>query len=221
VIVAGHNRESGTETVERLLADDQPGLFTAIGELHWYASSHRRWINDLSIRAGGSVLEVGSATGALTAFLESSGFGVTGLDNSSDMVSRGQSEHPELDLIVGDATALPHDDDVFDAVVAASVINVVPDATAVLSEMRRVCAPGGIVSVLVPSTGFTGEDLDTLIGTLGLTDFSEAALTKWHQGPPKMNRKQLGDLLGGVGLEHIVTHSYLDGMLVAATATVR
>jgi len=116
---------------------------------------------------------------------------------------------------------LPYDDNTFDAVVAASVINIVADAKPVLSEMHRVCAPGGTVSVLVPSTDFTDEDLDALIETRGLTEFSRAALTKWHRGPPKTSRSHLETLLRNVDLGPTVTRRYLDGILIAATATAR
>jgi hypothetical protein len=84
--------------------------------------------------------------------------------------------------------------------------------------MRRVCAPGGAVSVLVPSTDFTDDGLDTLIATLGLTGFSQAALTKWHRAAPKMSRSQLNTHLLRAGLEPVVSHGYLGGMLIAATA---
>jgi hypothetical protein len=87
--------------------------------------------------------------------------------------------------------------------------------------MQRVCAPGGTVSVLVPSTDFTDQDLDALIETLGLTGFSQAALTKWHRSAPKMSRSQLETLLRSVDLEPVTTSSYLNEMLRAATATAR
>ncbi len=215
------DRVRGAARVETLLTHDQPGFFAAIGELDWYLGSHRRWIDELGFRAGDRVLEVGCATGALTAYLADIGCRVTGLDRSDDMIRRARNDHPHLDLAVGDATLLPHDDNAFDAVVAASVINVVPDAKLVVSEMQRVCAPGGTVSVLVPSTDFTDQDLDALIETLGLTGFSQAALTKWHRSAPKMSRSQLETLLRSVDLEPVTTSSYLNEMLRAATATAR
>jgi SAM-dependent methyltransferase len=210
----------GAARVAALLADDQPTLFAEIGELDWYAGSHRSWIDDLGVRAGDSVLEVGCATGALSAYLDGIGGRVTGLDNSDDMITRGRQDHPGLNLVVGDATSLPYDDGAFTVVVAASVINVVPDAELALSEMHRVCAPGGVLSVLVPAAGFSGGDLDNLIDTLGPTGFSKAALTKWHTGPPKMSPSQLESLLGSVGIEAVATRSYLNGMLLATTGTV-
>jgi ubiquinone/menaquinone biosynthesis C-methylase UbiE len=136
------------------------------------------------------------------------------------MIHRAREDHPHLDLHVGDATMLSFDDHAFDAVVAASVINVVADAETVLSEMHRVCAPGGTVSVLVPSTGFTDEDLDVLIDTLELTGFSRAALTKWHRGPTKTSKSHLEDLFQSADLGPVVTRRYLDGMLIAASAQV-
>lgn len=202
-----------------MLAHDQPGLFAAIGELDWYSDSHRQWIDDQELDASDRVLEVGCATGALTSYLAASGYRVTGLDSSVDMITRAANDHPQLEFVVGDATALSYEDDTFDAVVAASVINVVPDATQVLSEMHRVCRPDGTMSVLVPSSGFTNDDHGTLIESLELTGFSEAALRKWHRGPPKMSSPQLETLFGSVGLVPVTTRRYLDGMLIAVSAT--
>jgi ubiquinone/menaquinone biosynthesis C-methylase UbiE len=220
-VTAGNlDKDRGAEEVETLLANDQPGLFAAIGELGWYAQSHRSWIDDQGLRAGDRVLEVGCATGALTAYLADIGYQVTGLDRSDDMIRRARNDHPGLDLLVGDATSLPHDSGVFDAVVAASVVNVVPDAELVMSEMKRVCVPGGTISVLVPSTDFTDVDFDGLIATLDLTGFSAAALTKWHRSAPKMSPSKVASLFRGAGLEPAKPASYLSGMLVAVTATV-
>jgi SAM-dependent methyltransferase len=211
-------RTADAARVDEMLGHDQPGLFAAIGELDWYSGSHRQWIDDQDLEAGDRVLEVGCATGALTSYLAGNGYRVTGLDRSTDMITRAGKDHPQLEFVVGDATSLSYDDNAFDAVVAASVINVVRDAKQVLSEMQRVCVPGGTVSVLVPASGFTDDDHDTLIETLGLAGFSEAALTKWHRGPPKMSRSQLETLFRSVDLEPAITRSYLDGMLIAATA---
>lgn len=194
------NRAVGAAAVEALLAIDQQRFFAAIGDL---------------------VLEVGCATGALAANLAARGYRVSGLDRSDDMIRRARSDHPHLDLCVGDATALPYDDNAFDGVVAASVINIVPDGRHVLFEMHRVCTPGGAISVLAPATDFTDEDLDTLIETLGVTGFSQAALTKWHRGPSKMSRPQLEALFRSAGLDSVATGTYLDGMLISATARTR
>lgn len=203
-----------------MLANSQPRFFATIGDLDWYSGSHRQWIDELGLSVDDRVLEIGCATGALTSYLADSGFHATGLDRSSAMIDHARKGHPHLDLRVGDATSLPYDEDAFDAVVAASVVNVVDDAKQVVSEMRRVCAPGGTVSVLVPSVDFTDEDLDALTETLGLTGFSRAALTKWHRGPTKQSGTQLDALLRSVDLEPVAIRSYLGGMLITASAIV-
>jgi len=213
------DRVRGAVRLEALLARDQPGLFAAIGELDWYSGSHRRWIDDQGFRAGDRVLEVGCATGALTAYLADIGCSVTGLDRSDDMIRRARNDHPHLDLLVGDATLLPYDNHAFDGVVAASVINVVPDPEVVLTEMQRVCTPGGTVSVLVPSADFFDNNLDALVETLELRGFSEAVLSKWHRSAPKMSPVQLERLCHSAHLESVTTRSYLEGMLLAVTAT--
>ena len=210
----------GTVEVETLLAQSQPRFFAAIAELDWYSGSHLHWIDDLDLRAGDRVLEVGCATGALTTHLDDGGYRVTGLDRSSSMIRRAKKTYPHLDFHVGDATELPYADSAFDVVVAASVVNIVADAKAVMSEMARVCVPGGTVSVLVPSTDFIDDDLDALIEKLSLTGFSRAALTKWHGSAPKKSRSQIEALFESVGLDPVATRSYLDGMLIAIATTV-
>jgi SAM-dependent methyltransferase len=214
-----HVEDSGTAEVERLLADDQPELFAAIGALDWYASSHRRWVDGLNLGIGTAVLEVGCATGALTAHLAGRGFRVTGLDSSEDMIARGRRDHPDQNLVVGDVMSLPYDSGSFDVVVAASVVNIVSDPENALLEMQRVCVPGGVVSVLAPSVGFSDADLDALVEKMGVTGFSAAALTKWHRGPSKMAASALESLFIDGGAESVVTSSYLSGMLCAVTAT--
>ncbi len=216
-----YDREPGTREVEAMLEESPVHFFAAIGELEWYSRTHRHWIDDLGLRVGDRVLEVGCATGTLTAYLADNGYRATGFDRSNAMIRQARNDHPDLNFSVGDAARLPYDDDTFDAVVAASVINVVSDSESVLSEMHRVCAPGGTVAVLVPSTDFTDDGFDALIESLGLEGFSRAALAKWHRSAMKMSRSHLAALLATAGLGLAVTHSYLEGMVIAATATVQ
>ena len=50
----------------------------------------------------------------------------------------------------GDAARLPFDDAVFDRVIAAEVLEHVPDDTAAMAELVRVLRPGGTLAVTVP-----------------------------------------------------------------------
>jgi SAM-dependent methyltransferase len=56
---------------------------------------------------------------------------------------------PRASFRAGDAMALPVDDDAFDVVAAALVLNFVPDQSAALAEMCRAARPGGTVAAYV------------------------------------------------------------------------
>ena len=51
----------------------------------------------------------------------------------------------------GDATRLPFPDGVFDRVIAAEVLEHIPEDTAALSELARVLRPGGTIAITVPA----------------------------------------------------------------------
>ncbi|HEY3732977.1 MAG TPA: class I SAM-dependent methyltransferase [Streptosporangiaceae bacterium] len=51
----------------------------------------------------------------------------------------------------GDATAMPFPDDSFDRVIAAEVLEHIPDDQQAMSEIARVLRPGGVAAVTVPT----------------------------------------------------------------------
>jgi len=53
-------------------------------------------------------------------------------------------------VIVGDALKLPFDDGCFDRVIAAEVLEHIPDDTTAIRELTRVLRPGGTIAVTVP-----------------------------------------------------------------------
>ena len=52
--------------------------------------------------------------------------------------------------LVGDALALPFDDGAFDRVIAAEVLEHIPDDRGAIAELARVLRPGGTMAVTVP-----------------------------------------------------------------------
>jgi SAM-dependent methyltransferase len=53
--------------------------------------------------------------------------------------------------VAGDGTALPFGSDVFDRVIAAEVLEHIPDDQRALAEIARVLRPGGLLAVTVPA----------------------------------------------------------------------
>ncbi len=79
---------------------------------------------------------------------------VVGLDPSEAMLEVGRRKcrraglADRVELVTGDGSALPFDDDSYAACTIAFGIRNVPNRLACLGEMRRVVRPGGVVAVL-------------------------------------------------------------------------
>lgn len=101
---------------------------------------------------GGTVLEVGVGTG-LALPLYGLQMRVTGVDYSTDMLDKARAKVADqgLSQVVAlhrmDARALEFPDDSFDSVAAMHVLSVVPEPERVLTEMTRVCKPGGKIVI--------------------------------------------------------------------------
>jgi SAM-dependent methyltransferase len=54
--------------------------------------------------------------------------------------------------VQGDALALPFADGAFDRIIAAEVLEHIPDDESAIAELARVLAPGGLMAVTVPAT---------------------------------------------------------------------
>jgi SAM-dependent methyltransferase len=59
-------------------------------------------------------------------------------------------EGAEADIKQGDALAMPFADEEFDRIVAAEVLEHIPDDRAAIAELVRVLRPGGTIAVTVP-----------------------------------------------------------------------
>ena len=106
----------------------------------------RKMIADflLNERAGGVLLDVGCGTGNLTKyFLGKSGWEVTGIDISEEMVKLAEKRLSGFQFFIRAAEETFLNDASFDAVMGFSVLHHIPDLRIFFDEVRRVLKPGG------------------------------------------------------------------------------
>ena len=108
-----------------------------------YVAGHQRVLDGLT---SGSILDVACGTGTLLAIAGQRGLRCYGVDLSQGMLERARAKAADADLRIGDFENLPYPGDCFDCVVATNAIGSVKvNPSSVLSEMMRVCKPGGEV----------------------------------------------------------------------------
>lgn len=118
----------------------------------------------LGVRPGDRLLDVGAGAGRHAFEAMRRGAHVTAVDSDAGQVKdvswmlRGLAEQdPGVAAagatgraLVGDATALPFSEKSFDRIIAAEVLEHVPEDRAALGELARVLEPGGTIAVTVP-----------------------------------------------------------------------
>jgi len=92
------------------------------------------------------------------------------------MISLAGSKNKDIEFIAENVLDLAFDIDLFDGVVAASLMNIVDDKSKAMNELSRTCKKGGVVTILVPLAGFNDGGLESLQASLRNSGFSYAAM---------------------------------------------
>ncbi|MGH7948973.1 MAG: class I SAM-dependent methyltransferase [Candidatus Binataceae bacterium] len=117
-----------------------------------FVDHERDVIDSLNLRPGQRVLEVGVGTGisldSYPAYVH-----VVGIDPSAGMLAQAvakayENQLSQIELREGDALNLDFPDSSFDWVTTFHVMTVVPDPKRMMSEMVRVCKPGGRIAIV-------------------------------------------------------------------------
>jgi demethylmenaquinone methyltransferase / 2-methoxy-6-polyprenyl-1,4-benzoquinol methylase len=130
--------------------DGMNAAISGFQEQRW----RRRVVRAAELRPGMHALDVACGTGKVSADLlarVSPDGGVLGVDFSPGMIERARSTFADragLRFVVGDALALPVEDETFDAATIAFGMRNLPDYGKGFAEMRRAVRPGGRVICL-------------------------------------------------------------------------
>ncbi len=159
-----------------------PGKYAPAGRLAGRLAQFAGAVRD-RVAAGGTVLDLGCGSGELARCLAAAGYRVTGCDIAPQMLSRARAaDYPHAVSWVRLAAGwrvLPFEPGSMDAVVAASVLEYVPDPAAVLRECARVIRPGGILLCSVPDVAHPVRWLEWPLAVAARTPAGPAAATAW------------------------------------------
>jgi ubiquinone/menaquinone biosynthesis C-methylase UbiE len=112
-------------------------------------------VDELSLPAGGRVLDIGCGAGQLSVALAQRRLRVVAVDHQLEMLERASRRLVEfglsgqVTLAQADAARLPVADNRFDLVVALGVLPWVRDPSACVAEMVRALRPGGALLVTI------------------------------------------------------------------------
>ena len=121
-------------------------------------------VDTADLQAGWRVLDVATGSGNAAIAAARLGADVVGIDYVPALLARGriraQAEGVKIDLIEGDAEAIPFTDGSFDAVLSVFGSMFAPDHQRAADELTRVVRPGGRIALAAwTPDGFIGEML--------------------------------------------------------------
>lgn len=204
-----------------LLLRDPALLFDTISRDSCYAEGILDWVYQLRLQPESRILELGCGPGALAIELSHRGHFVTAVDRSEKMLARlrrnvnGRGVSPKVLKVDVCSTDLPEGS--FDAVIGASILNVVTDKAALLAEAIRVAKPGGLLSFYVPTQEMVQENVHRYIAHHSLAPSSAAILLTWQGKARKLSGETVMASMKQAGLERLSVAPHLAGMTVSVT----
>lgn len=194
---------------------------------------HKAWrkfaMKKMAVQRGATAIDVccGTCDWAIS-IAQASGSGrIVGLDFSANMLKFGQQKvtahqlEEQIELIEGDAMALPFPDNQFDYATIGFALRNVPDIIQVLKEMQRVVKPGGIVvsldlskPVWQPFKGLYYFYFQSILPLLGKLFAKSYEQYKWL--PESLtsfpNHVELAQIFSEIGLQDVQAYPLSGGI---------
>lgn len=135
---------------------------------HWWFVGRRRFIagliRDFKITRSSKIIEIGCGSGAILRMLSELGFlNTTGIDKNPIAIEHCKKKGL-LNVLVGDARALPQKNASCDLIIAADVLEHIHEDDRVVAEVYRVLKPGGIAILTVPAFNLFWSPHDVALG---------------------------------------------------------
>ena len=150
---------------------------------------------------GARVLEVGASQANASLLAAEAGLEAVALDRDTLPLRYAfrKYTHGDFSAVCADALALPFAGATFAAVVAAEILEHLPEPAAALMEMRRVLAPGGLLIITTPNVNYLHERLPSYANRPAEAQSLPAADAHGHLFA--FTKAQLRALLGECGLQ--------------------
>ena len=131
---------------------DRTNTLLSVGNASLWRIATTKAVNP---QPGERILDIAAGTGTSSAALAHNGAQVVAADFSAGMIEVGRARHADnehIDFVQADATALPFQDNEFDAVTISFGLRNVVEPKKALAEFYRVTKPGGRVVICEFST---------------------------------------------------------------------
>ncbi|MCK5236998.1 MAG: glycosyltransferase, partial [Deltaproteobacteria bacterium] len=146
-----------SDSVEKVTISDTPQ-----GETDYYRQD-RRDVELLIPEGAKRILDVGCGEGILgKRLLERGAVEVVGVEMTSRAAERAEQNLSTVLCGNIEEIALPFDDDYFDSIIMADVLEHLKDPLGTLIKVKRCLAPGGVIAVSVPNVRYYGV-IDMLV----------------------------------------------------------
>lgn len=163
---------------------------------YWLFRARRELLIALICRSGGcpgsKILDAGCGGGLLISFLQKKGFkNISGIDTGKAMIELCR-ERGLMNVSRQDCTGTVFDDELFDIIVAADVLEHLEDDAVALREWKRILKKNGKLIITVPAFNFLWSHHDevchhyrryskpALIHALSVANFSIERVSFWN-----------------------------------------